>query len=78
MTLRSQPVCERFGARLLIQIHDELVFEVPRERANDFIRTIKRTLEEPPVPEFRIPIVVEPKRGLSFGDLKTVDPAELA
>jgi DNA polymerase family A len=70
MMIRSQPVCRDFGARLLIQIHDELVFEVPTERTNEFLATMKMVLEEPPVPGFAVPIVVEPKRGLAFGGLQ--------
>ncbi len=30
---------------------------------------MKRELERPPTPEFRVPIVVEAKRGPRFGDL---------
>jgi DNA polymerase I-like protein with 3'-5' exonuclease and polymerase domains len=69
MMLRALPVCAAFGARLLIQIHDELVFEAPRVRATAFLRAMWRVLEQPPVPSFRIPIVVEPKRGPRFGEL---------
>ena len=69
MMLRAGPLCERYGARLLIQIHDELVFEVPREHAERFLTKMRRELERPPTPEFRVPIVVEAKRGLRFGDL---------
>ena len=64
MMLRAGPLCERYGARLLIQIHDELVFEVPQEHAERFLTKMKRELERPPTPEFRVPIVVEAKRGL--------------
>jgi DNA polymerase I-like protein with 3'-5' exonuclease and polymerase domains len=72
MMLRSQPICKEFGARLLIQIHDELVFEVPKERAQEFPIKMKQVLEEPPVPGFAVPIIVEPKRGPAFGSLEAV------
>jgi DNA polymerase I-like protein with 3'-5' exonuclease and polymerase domains len=77
MMLRAQPECARFGARLLLQIHDELVFEAPRERATEFLRSMWRVLEESPVPSFRIPIVVEPKRGPRFGELCKLEREEL-
>jgi hypothetical protein len=77
MMLRAQPVCARFGARLLLQIHDELVFEAPREQATEFQRVMWRVLEEPPLPSFRIPIVVEPKRGPRFGELCKLEREEL-
>jgi DNA polymerase I-like protein with 3'-5' exonuclease and polymerase domains len=70
MMLRSQPLCERFGARLLIQIHDELVFEVPKDRATAFIEAVQSELERPPARDFRVPVQVEVKRGLRFGDVK--------
>jgi DNA polymerase I-like protein with 3'-5' exonuclease and polymerase domains len=72
MMLRSQPICREFGARLLVQIHDELVFEVPQEKTQSFLPTMKRVLETPPVPEFQVPIVVEAKRGFAFGSLTEV------
>ncbi len=72
MMLRAQPVCREFGARLLIQIHDELVFEVPKDRADAFLATMKQVLEQPPIADFKVPIVVEAKRGERFGELTTL------
>ena len=57
------------GRKLLSPIPAELVFEVPREHADAFLTEMKRELERPPTPEFRVPIVVEAKRGVKFGDL---------
>ncbi|MBV8609984.1 MAG: hypothetical protein JO034_21305 [Singulisphaera sp.] len=74
MMLRAGPLCARHGARLLIQIHDELVFEVPQGNAERFLAEMKRELERPPTPEFRVPIVVEAKRGVRFGDLAEFPP----
>jgi DNA polymerase-1 len=73
MMIRAMPVCEQFGARLLIQIHDELVFEVPQERTTEFLGTMKKVLEVPPVTGFAVPIIVEPKRGFAFGSLKKLN-----
>ncbi len=78
MMLRADPICRAFGARPLIQIHDELVFEVPARRADRFARRMKRTLEEPPTPDFRVPIVVEPKAGDRFGELAKLGPEVLS
>ncbi len=35
---------------------------------------MKRELERPPTPEFRVPIVVEAKQGVRFGDLAEFPP----
>ena len=72
MMIRSLPVCRAFGARLLLQIHDELVFEVPIDRVGWFVRRMRQVLELPPMPDFRVPIVVEPKIGSRFGELREV------
>ena len=59
MMIRAQAICVRYGARLLVQIHDELVFEVPHTDVDLFLVEMKEDLERPPTPEFRVPIVVE-------------------
>ncbi len=70
MMIRALPYCRFVGARLLLQIHDELLFEVPEQRASVFMRTMKRILELQPSPNFQIPILVDPKRGKSFGEMR--------
>jgi hypothetical protein len=77
MMLRAEPVCRRFGARLLLQIHDELVFEVPQRKWAAFARAMKRVLEQPPALGFRVPIVVEPKAGPRFGEMQKLRPEDL-
>ena len=67
MMIRCLPYCNWIRARLLLNIHDELVFEVPELRVMEFIRTMKRLLELPPDSSWTIPIRVEPKHGTSFG-----------
>jgi DNA polymerase I-like protein with 3'-5' exonuclease and polymerase domains len=70
--IRCQPLCEQYGARLLLQIHDEILAECPSESATEFAIKMAAILEQPPSPEFRIPIRVEPKTGPKFGSLKPV------
>jgi DNA polymerase I-like protein with 3'-5' exonuclease and polymerase domains len=70
MMLRSQETCRRFGARLLLQVHDELVFEVPSERAEAFSAAVQPVLEAPPCPTFRVPIKVKSVLVERFGDAK--------
>ncbi len=69
MMIHCQPICEQFSARLVLQIHDELLFEVPAVSVDEFIGAMKPVLEQPP-PGFSVPIVVEPKIGQKFGELQ--------
>jgi DNA polymerase-1 len=54
----------------LLQIHDELVFEIPEERVDEAVAFIKSCMEEKPFPEFNVPIIVEASAGRRFGELK--------
>ena len=64
---------ERQWLKPLLQIHDELVFEVPEDKVNDAVRFIKECMEAKPFPEFDVPIVAEAAVGGSFGDLKELE-----
>jgi hypothetical protein len=74
MMIRCKQLCSQYAARLLIQIHDELVFEVPDEQSIEFALQAQKLLSEPPIAGFDIPIVVEPKIGKRFGEMKGLAP----
>ena len=57
----------------LLQIHDELVFEVPKDKVDDAIQFIKACMETQPFPGFDVPIVAEAAVGSNFGELKELE-----
>ncbi|TSC76535.1 MAG: DNA polymerase I [Parcubacteria group bacterium Gr01-1014_31] len=66
---RLPAVCP--AARMLLQVHDELVFEVPASDAAALARFVKKTMEG--VYQLRVPILVHVEVGKNWGDLKPVD-----
>ncbi|MFH2122356.1 MAG: DNA polymerase I [Pseudomonadota bacterium] len=55
---------ERLGARLLLQIHDELVFELPVTEIEETIRIVRPAMED--VLALDVPLVVNFERGTSL------------
>ena len=55
--------------RPLLQIHDELVFEVPRERLQEAVTYIQTCMDAQPFPEMDVPIVAEATYGPDFGHM---------
>ena len=55
--------------RPLLQIHDELVFEVPCERIEEATALIKANMEAQPFRDFDVPIVAEAAYGPNFGEM---------
>jgi len=41
---------QRLAAQMLLQVHDELVFQVPEDEIERTILVIKRVMEEAPLP----------------------------
>lgn len=70
MMLRCREACKSFAATMPLQIHDELVFEVPTEMAEAFIPAMKEVLEMPPCVGFTTPIQVGVKSGKAFGEME--------
>jgi DNA polymerase-1 len=53
-------------ARMLLSVHDELVFEVPEERADEAAAAVKSVMES--ATELRCGLVVEPHTGKNWSD----------
>jgi DNA polymerase-1 len=60
---RLDPKLAPFDARLLLQVHDELVLEVAAEQVEAVREVVVRTMEEPPLEGFTVPLLVETKVG---------------
>jgi len=58
------------GARMLLQVHDELVFEVPEGQAKDLQDIVIKTMENAHMPAVNIsvPLVVEANAALNWND----------
>jgi hypothetical protein len=74
MMVGSGPLCAQFGARLLLQIHDELVFQVPEERVAEFVRQAMAVLPGLVPQDFAVPVVLESKVGARFGEMTAWPP----
>ena len=59
--------CGKFKARLLLQIHDELLFEVPSAEVKTFVPWVRKTMEQ--AVELRVPLVVDVKTGANWQDM---------
>jgi DNA polymerase I len=58
---RLAPRLAPFDARLLLQVHDELVLEVAADQVEAVREVVVRSMEEPPLERFSVPLVVETK-----------------
>ena len=58
------------GARMLLQVHDELVFEVPEGREDALIETVRKTMEHAhePAVSLSVPIDVEAQAAKNWND----------
>lgn len=63
-------VDEDYEASLLLQVHDELVFEVPEDVNDHTLKTIKRTMESPFAEPLSVAMLVDPGIGSSWAAAK--------
>ena len=64
---------ERPWLRPVLQIHDELVFELPAERLTEAVAFIQDCMDAQPFPEMDVPIVAEAAYGSDFGHMNAMD-----
>lgn len=58
--------------RMLLQVHDELIFEVPDEEIESATRLVKQVMES--AFELSVPLVTEARVGTNWGELTVIDP----
>lgn len=63
-------VLKNLGCGLLMQVHDELVFEVPEENVDVAIERIKNSMEQPFIPHFSVPVRVSSGVGNNWAEAK--------
>ncbi|PPR09198.1 MAG: DNA polymerase I [Alphaproteobacteria bacterium MarineAlpha11_Bin1] len=56
----------RLGARMLLQVHDELIFEVPEEEINETATTVSKTMED--AAHLSVPLVIDIGTGLNWDE----------
>ncbi len=64
---------ERLWLRPLLQIHAELMFELPEERLSEAVEFVKKCMEIKPFKDFYVPLVAEATVGKRFGSLKEME-----
>ncbi|WP_265447155.1 bifunctional 3'-5' exonuclease/DNA polymerase [Acetivibrio straminisolvens] len=64
---------ERLWLKPILQIHDELVFELPEDKVDEAVVFIKECMETQPFPESDVPIVAEASVGRNFGEMKEME-----
>ncbi|MEL6830096.1 MAG: DNA polymerase, partial [Pseudomonadota bacterium] len=58
------------GARMLLQVHDELIFEAPESEADATIALVQEVMAKAPLPalDLSVPLVVEAEAGMSWAE----------
>jgi DNA polymerase-1 len=59
---------ETENARLLLQVHDELIFEIKEDKINDYREKIKELMEN--VVKLKVKIIADEHQGDNWGELK--------
>ena len=61
---------EKLSARMLLQVHDELVFEVPDDQVEKTLPVVKKVMEEAPMPalSLSVPLRVDARAANNWDD----------
>ena len=57
-------------AKMLLQVHDELIFEAPEDEAEKTMEVVRATMERAPLPALNlsVPLVVEADTGANWAE----------
>ena len=61
---------KKLKSRMIMQIHDELIFDVPKEEADEVSTAIKDIVEKSL--KLDVPIKVNIKQGINWGQMQEV------
>ena len=55
---------------MLLQVHDELIFEAPKDEAEKTMDVVRATMERAPLPalSLSVPLVVEADIGMNWAE----------
>ncbi len=67
---------EKFEAKMILQVHDELLFEAPKRETDKLTKLVKEEMEN--VHKLAVPLVVEMGVGANWRDLEDVEDADSA
>lgn len=62
---------EKFESRMVLQVHDELVFEAPKEELKDLVKMVKKEMQG--AVSFDVPMDVSVKAGPNWLDMEDLD-----
>jgi len=68
ITIARQLTEQKFQARMILQVHDELLFEAPHDEMDRLRPLVREAMER--VHELAVPLVVDLKVGLNWRDMK--------
>jgi DNA polymerase-1 len=66
--IEMQSKLKNFSAKMILQVHDELVFEVKKGQEKKVGEIVKEVMEN--VVKLRVPVKVEVNIGHSWGEMK--------
>lgn len=66
----DKKINDNYEPRLLLQMHDELIYEIPENYKQHFVETLKEAMEK--TVNLKVPLPVKVKSGYSWGTLKEV------
>ena len=68
INLHRQMAEQQFKSRMLLQVHDELIFEVPEEEMETMRNLVPEIMES--AVELSVPLKVDTKVGRNWGEVK--------